>query len=175
MNHHRLTAPLALGMYIRYKWIFLAPYMDKIIVPFTLITILFIFTAGVYINWFLFQLMTTEMIIAGFVVCGAGYVFGGGLAWLFRLKLPQIKAVSIETAFQNGSLAFIILKVSLPAPYGDLSTVAPVAQLVITAIPLWIMLGIFKLWQLVIKPKYFSDKNSKEDEIIEPINNHQQL
>ena len=172
INVYRLTAPLALGMWIRYRWIQAAPYMDKIIVPFTLITILFIFTAGVYINWFLFQLMTTEMIIAGFVVCGAGYVFGGGLAWLFRLKLPQIKAVSIETAFQNGSLAFIILKISLPPPYGDLSTVAPVAQLVITAIPLWIMLGVFKLWQLVLKPKYFS-KPSNEDEIIEPINQQQ--
>jgi hypothetical protein len=40
--------------------------------------------------------------------------------------------VSIETAFQNGGIAFILLKVSMPAPYGDLATVAPVAQLMIT-------------------------------------------
>ena len=51
-----------------------------------------------------------------------------------RLSVPQIKAVSIETAFQNGGIAFILLKVSLPPPYGDLATVAPVAQLVITGL-----------------------------------------
>lgn len=62
--------------------------------------------------------------------------------------------MAIETAFQNGSLAFIVLKVSLPQPYGDLSTVAPVAQLVITAIPLWIILGAYKAYEKWIKPKY---------------------
>ena len=139
--------------------------MDKIIVPFTLLTVLFFFTAGVYINLYLFKLMTPQMVASGFIVCGAGYIFGGGLAWAFRLNWAQIKAVSIETAFQNGSLAFISLKVSLPAPYGDLSTVAPVAQIIITTIPLWIMLGVFKLWQKVIQPRCFP----KDNQVIEPI------
>lgn len=72
------------------------------------------------------------MVAAGFMVAGAGYFFGAGLAWIFRLEWDKIVAVSIETAFQNGGIAFILLKVSLEAPYGELASVAPVAQLVIT-------------------------------------------
>ena len=51
---------------------------------------------------------------------------------IFRLEIPQITAVSIETAFQNGGIAFILLRLSLPEPFGDLASVAPVAQLMIT-------------------------------------------
>ena len=51
---------------------------------------------------------------------------------LLRLKPPQITAVSIETAFQNGGIAFILLRLSLEEPFGDLASVAPVAQLMIT-------------------------------------------
>ena len=42
----RLIAPITLGMWIRYRWIKAAAVMDKIIVPFTLITVLFIFTVS---------------------------------------------------------------------------------------------------------------------------------
>lgn len=44
---------------------------------------------------------------------------------LKRLKPSQITAVSIETAFQNGGIAFVLLKISLPEPYGDLAAVPP--------------------------------------------------
>jgi sodium/bile acid cotransporter 3/5 len=54
------------------------------------------------------------------------------LLLIFRLEIPQITAVSIETAFQNGGIAFILLRLSLPEPFGDLASVAPVAQLMIT-------------------------------------------
>jgi hypothetical protein len=71
-------------MWIRFRWIRAAYYMDKIIVPFTLLTIIFIFTVGVYINFYVFQLITWLMVIAGFLVTGAGYAFGGGLAWICK-------------------------------------------------------------------------------------------
>ena len=37
---------------------------------------------------------------------------------VFRLTRPQITAVSVETAFQNGSIAFVLLKISFPEPLG---------------------------------------------------------
>ena len=98
--------------------------------------------AGVYVNLYVFSLITGMMVLAGFVVAFAGYAVGGLLAWacrqerrkinvvngtmlqyhqivflmvsnkflrlclnlltlVFRLKRPQITAVSIETAFQG--------------------------------------------------------------------------
>ena len=118
-----LILPTALGMWIRWRWSKSARILDKIIVPFTLLTVLFILTAGVYINIFIFLLMTPAMFLAGFVVAIAGYLFGAGLAKLFKLNRGQIVAVAIETSFQNGTIAFILLKISLQEPYGELAAV----------------------------------------------------
>ena len=92
------------GLLWCYDWVSIPMVYTQVV---TLATyVFFIFTVGVYVNLFVFQLITFQMVIAGFLVAGAGYLFGGTLAWLFRLKLPQIKAVSIETAFQARLLFF---------------------------------------------------------------------
>ena len=49
-----------------------------------------------------------------------------------RLNLSQIIAVSIETAFQNGSIAFILLQLTLDDPKNDIATIAPIAQIMLT-------------------------------------------
>merc|ERR1719187_876327 len=157
-----LILPTTFGMRIRWRWIKAARFMEKIIVPFTLLTVLFIFTAGVYINLFIFQLITGLMVAAGFMVAVSGYIFGAGLAWLFRLGRPQITAVSVETAFQNGSIAFVLLKISFEEPIGDLSAVAPVAQLCMTGAPLWLFFGVLKFYQKCIrKKKEVTEKGQK--------------
>ena len=51
-----------------------------------------------------------------------------------RLNLSQIIAVSIETAFQNGSIAFILLQLTLDDPKNDIATIAPIAQIMLTGI-----------------------------------------
>lgn len=142
-----LILPTTFGMWIRWKWVKAAKVMEKIIIPFTLITVLFILTAGIYINLFIFLLMTPLMILAGFIVAIAGYLFGASFAWVLQLKLPQITAVAIETSFQNGAIAFILLKMSLEEPFGELAAVAPVAQLMITGLPLWVFFGCLKVYQ----------------------------
>ena len=80
-----------------------------------------------------------------------GYLFGGGLAKLFKLTRGQIIAVAIETSFQNGNIAFILLKLSLAEPYGELAAVAPVAQLMVTGLPLWLVFFALKFYQKCIK------------------------
>ena len=79
--------------------------------------------------------------------CNFSYAFGAIFAWLCKLKTSQITAVSIETAFQNGGIAFVLLKISLPPPYGDMAAVAPVSQLMLTGLPLWFILGLWKIYQ----------------------------
>ena len=58
--------------------------MKAIIIPMTLLTVLFIFTAGIYINLFIFMLMTGKMIAGGFMCAIGGYLFGAIFAWLCR-------------------------------------------------------------------------------------------
>ena len=51
---------------------------------------------------------------------------------MFRMNRSQIVAVSIETAFQNGSIAFILLQLTLDDPKNDIATIAPIAQIMLT-------------------------------------------
>ena len=78
------------------------------------------------------KLMTGWMVFAGFAVAISGYLIGAGLAAIFRLPLKQIIAVSVETAFQNGQIALILLQTSFQPPFNDVATIAPIAQLTIT-------------------------------------------
>ena len=75
--------------------------MKAVIVPFTLLTVLFIFTVGIYINLFIFMLITWKTVMAGFLVAFCGYAFGAIFAWLCRLNVAQITAVSIEVNRQR--------------------------------------------------------------------------
>jgi len=142
-----LLLPSTLGMWIRWKWPKAAKVMEKVIVPFTLLTVAFIFTVGVYINLFAFLLITPLMIGAGFLVAGSGYIVGAFLAWGTGLSLPEITAVAIETSFQNGVIALVILKLSLEEPLGELASLAPLAQMCVTGLPLWVLLAIIKIHQ----------------------------
>merc|ERR550519_827735 len=157
-----LILPTALGMWIRWKWPKAATVMGKIIVPFTLLTVLFILTVGVYINLFIFLLITWPMVAAGFLVAIAGYGVGAGLSAAFRLRLDQITAVAIETAMQNGSIAFILLKMSFEEPLGELAAVAPVAQLMITGLPLWLVLAVLKTYQRFCRSKAILEEKEME-------------
>ena len=60
--------------------------------------------------------MEWQMAVAGFLVAGLGFGLGATFAFLFCLSKKQIIAISIETAFQNGGVVFILLKLSLPSP-----------------------------------------------------------
>lgn len=61
-------------------------------------------------------MMTWEMAVAGFLVAGLGFGLGASLALLFCLPKTEVIAICIETAFQNGGVVFILLKLSLPSP-----------------------------------------------------------
>merc|ERR1719180_20266 len=132
-----LILPTALGMWVRWKWPKAATVMGKIIVP-----------------W--------PMVAAGFLVAIAGYGVGATLSWAFKLRLDQITAVAIETSFQNGSIAFILLKMSFEEPLGELAAVAPVAQLMITGLPLWLVLAVLKIYQRFCRSKVPLDEKEAE-------------
>lgn len=61
-------------------------------------------------------MMTWQMAVAGFLVAGLGFGIGASLAMILCLPKPQVIAICIETAFQNGGVVFILLKLSLPSP-----------------------------------------------------------
>lgn len=72
---------------------------------------------GSYNSYKVILLMTWQMMVAGLLVVTSGYTLGAAMAKLMCLKPDQIIAVSIETALQNPSVAFVLLKLSLESPF----------------------------------------------------------
>ncbi|GIY42088.1 p3 protein [Caerostris extrusa] len=144
-----LTFPLGIGILIRQYSPRLSKVSRKIIKPFTLICVIVSVCFGLYVNQFVFKLFTWQVVLAGISIAWGGYCFGALMAWSFRLERAQIMAVSIETAFQNPAVAFVMLVLSLPQPGADLSSVPVIAQLMLTGLPMWALLILSKIYHKV--------------------------
>lgn len=165
-----LTCPLLLGVAIRHfrpKW---ADVSKKIIRPFTIMIVVFGLSAMFYLYWHVFLMFTWNIVFAGAAVAICGYSLGAISAWAFKLERKQIVAISIETAYQNGGIAFILLLLSLPQPDATIAGVPAIAQLLLTGQPLWfVFLGV-KLWG-----RYQKGNEEKKEEKVGDENKVQRL
>ena len=99
----------------------------------------FVTQLGLYSQSHIFKYLDWTLVAAGLSVALSGLIFGGLAAALARLTRGQIVAVSLETAMQNGNIAFVLLKMSLPSPYADIAAVPPIAQLLMTSGVLFVL------------------------------------
>ncbi|GFQ86432.1 p3 protein [Trichonephila clavata] len=111
-----LTLPLVIGIFIKKYSPRLTRFSNKIIKPFTIIIVLCGIGIASYVNRFVFLLFTWRVVVAGMGIAWGGYTFGALMSWLCRLERAQIVAISIETAFQNPAVAFVLLLLTLPQP-----------------------------------------------------------
>ncbi|KAK7067112.1 hypothetical protein SK128_011282 [Halocaridina rubra] len=153
-----LTIPVSIGMIVKYKKPDWGVKVQRIIKPFTLIVILFFMILGTYNSYKVFLLLTWPMVIAGFFVAICGYAFGATLAKLFCLSRDQVIAISIETAMQNAAVGFLLLKLSLPSPNGDLAALPIMATMLLTGPPVIIIYGIY-----VTSQRYCARCRSQKD------------
>ena len=107
----------------------------------------------------IFILLTWQLLVAGLCVSVAGFVFGALFAWVTRLNRAQIIAVSLETAMQNGNIAFILLKLSLQSPYADIAALTPISQLIMTGL---ILLSLYALRAVVLCCKKLTSRGKKK-------------
>jgi solute carrier family 10 (sodium/bile acid cotransporter), member 3/5 len=133
-----LIAPLAIGVVIRRyrpKW---AEFSRKLIRPFTILMMVFIFTFGIYANLYMFYVMTWRTMLAGLIVPWCGYIFGAALAVISKRGRQQVIAIAVETGVQNTGIAIVLLRLSLPQPDADLASVVPVCGSIMLFIPLFL-------------------------------------
>lgn len=112
-------------------------------------------------------LLDLYMLMAGLAVAGAGFVFGGVFAFVARRTKPEIIAISLETAMQNGNVAFVLLRLSLPSPYSDMAGMTPIAQMFMTSailFPLYFIHLIVKCCKRGKKEKKGNKEHSKMDQ-----------
>ncbi|XP_076331434.1 ileal sodium/bile acid cotransporter-like [Tachypleus tridentatus] len=159
-----LTLPLGIGLMIRYFYPGLAKVSDKLIRPFTLIILIVTVILACVTNSYIFPLFTWRMLLTGMCIAWSGYGFGATCAWLSRLPKAQIIAVSIETAFQNIAIAYIVLTISLPQPDADITAVTVVAQIIFTGTPMWIIY-VTKVFLHIVSKRCSELKKNNRNEV----------
>uniref|UniRef100_A0A1I8NEP0 Sodium Bile acid symporter family protein n=1 Tax=Musca domestica TaxID=7370 RepID=A0A1I8NEP0_MUSDO len=130
-----LVIPLALGVAIKKyspKW---SKVLIRLLEPISKCLILFIIIFAMVTNFYLFELFSWRIVLAGALLPWLGYC----LAWYFARSLKQENAdaltIAIETGIQNTGIAIFLLR-SLPQPQADLTTVVPVSVAIMTPFPL---------------------------------------
>lgn len=109
--------------------------------------------------WDLLFLLDSYMFLAGMCVSVAGFVFGGVLALITGRTNEEIIAISLETALQNSSIAFVLLRLTLPSPYSDVASMTPIAQMMMTSA----IIGVLVLIVLGAKCRDYCMKDNRDE------------
>jgi len=155
--------PVGLGILIRRKWPEKSLRVKaKIGRPLWLLMVLIIVVAGIAMNLFFFYLVTWRHLVAGACLGFLGYTFGATAAILTRMSRPQVIAVAIETAIQNGGIGVVVLNLTFPSPYSDMALLPILAFFFCSAGPFLFFL--YAVRQLIDKVR---GKLTKEVEEVE--------
>lgn len=149
---------LGIGLLIKQFLPRVAAVSRRILAPFSGIMIIFIIVFGTYANFYMFKLMTWQMLVAAAINVWCGMFFGFILAYMFRKPLEDMLTIAIETGVQNTGVSIVVLGLSLGQPDADLASAVPVAASIMTPIPLTIA------W-LVMRKRRFMKKNASGNEI----------
>ena len=113
--------PLGLGCLFKHKKGEKAVRVKNLIAkPFFAVCLVIFPVVGTLSNLFYFYLVTWRHLLSGFLLGTIGYILGAGFAWICRQGKPQIIAISLETAIQNGGIAFVVLSLTFPSPYSEM-------------------------------------------------------
>ncbi|XP_023320699.1 sodium/bile acid cotransporter [Eurytemora carolleeae] len=141
---------------------------EKISRPFFFTCLLILPAVGTWNNLFFFYLATWQHLISGTLLGLVGYAFGAGLAFLFKMDKPQIIAISLETAIQNGGIAFIVLSLTFPSPYSDMGIMPILGFFFCSTGPIMFVVYLFyMIFQKIMKKRKFSQVAVEEEKELE--------
>lgn len=85
--------------------------------------------------------------MAGLGLPWLAYVSGYVVAGVFGQEHKDRLAIGLEAGIQNTGISIFLLRLALPQPAADLTTVMPVSVAIMTPLPLLAYYVIQKLWQ----------------------------
>lgn len=145
-----LVLPIALGMFFKYKKPEIAEKLRRFTRPIFFIFILVSVCFGIYINRAFFSLVGVNHALCAVLLSATGFIVGALSAFFGRLQKDQIIAVSIETAIQNPSAAFVVMQTTIPSPYSDMGSVPVISYMAFaTGPPMLSVLLIYKLVEFI--------------------------
>jgi len=164
------TFPIIIGVVFKHYFPKIGKLLkEKVSRPFFFLCLLIIPTIGTWNNIHFFYLATWRHLVSGCLLGFGGYMAGASLAFICRMSKSQIIAISLETAIQNGGIAFIVLTLTFPSPYSDMGVMPILGFFFCSTGP--IMMVVYAVYKIVIKIRertQFSPVNVEEDILEKP-------
>ena len=99
-----------------------------------LFTLLYV-TLGIYINMYIFSVLSSTVMVVVTLLPVLGYLIGGFISYLSRQQTDSIKTTATETAIFNCMLVLIMIRFSLPQPDADIASTIPMWVLFMSPVP----------------------------------------
>lgn len=153
-----LVIPLAAGLLIQRYLPRVRNILVRILKPLSMLLLIFIVVFAIITNLYLFELFSwqvrklmelmlefslnqeifihLQIIVAGLGLPWLAYVTGYLVAGIFGQCHKDRLAIGLEAGIQNTGISIFLLRLSLPQPQADLTTVVPVSVAIMTPIPL---------------------------------------
>ncbi|XP_023296384.2 sodium/bile acid cotransporter-like [Lucilia cuprina] len=141
-----LVVPLGIGIALQHYAPSLAKKMAKILKPLSLCFILFITAFAFTVNSYMFKLFSWKIIFASSALPWIGYLVGFTMALMCRQSARDALTIAIETGIQNTGIAIFMLSFTLPQPQADMTSAVPVANSMMTPLPLLLLYIIKKIF-----------------------------
>ncbi|KAJ8947738.1 hypothetical protein NQ318_018000 [Aromia moschata] len=114
----------------------IAHFMSRILKGFSSFLILFIIIFAIVTNLYIFEIFSWQIIVAGMALPWLGYICAYVVAYLIGHPPSDCITIAVEVGVQNTGISIFLLRVALPQPQADLTTVAPVSVAILTPFPL---------------------------------------
>lgn len=159
------TVPILIGVACKHWFPKVGKVLrEKISRPFFVLCLLILPAVGTWNNIHFFYLATWRHLVSGTLLGLGGYIAGASLAFICRMKRPQIIAISLETAIQNGGIAFIVLSITFPSPYSDMGVMPILAFFFCSTGPIMMVVyAIYIVAKKVMERSKFTPVNPEDD------------
>jgi len=155
--------PLLIGVAVKYKFPKVAEKIGKLSRPFFLTCLIIFPCVGLANNYHFFYLCTWRTVVSGAALGLLGFSFGAGLAWLCRQDRAQIIAISLETAIQNGGIAFVVLSLTFESPVSDMANIPIIGFFLCSTGPIiFVFYGAYVLVQKIRRCYEFKKVDQEE-------------
>ncbi|KRT84283.1 hypothetical protein AMK59_1541, partial [Oryctes borbonicus] len=134
-----LVVPLFIGYLMQRYLRRTARFLARILKGFSSLLLVFIVIFAILTNLYLFELFSWRIVVSGIGLPWLGYMLGWCFAKICRQSPKDSLTIAIEAGIQNTGISIFLLRVVLPQPEADLTTVAPVAVATMTPIPLLLL------------------------------------
>lgn len=104
-------------------------FLNWLAKPMALLFTLLYVTLGIYINIYMFSLLSTVTMIVVAMLPMMGFLIGGFISYMSRQDTDFVKTIATETTLSNCLLVLIMIRFSLPQPDADIAS----------TIPMWVM------------------------------------